>query len=402
VNSIGSACLQSLGVYETWGVCWGQHQTLKHLGLNLLFLLPDETGGRETYARELIRAMLETNPGFEITAFVNRESQARLRHDLGGAMRVTGIPVSPRRPDLWAAGELVLLPHASSLARVDVLHSMANFGPASGSFKRVLTLHDLQFRALPELMPRARRIATGTLLALGARRADRVIAVSAPMRDQIASWLPATRDRIDVISNGVGMPADVSASELLSFAQEHRIEDRAAVAVISSNFPHKNLAAVIDALALLGEDERPTVLFAGLGTDTGELGERVRTAGVESNVRLLGYCSRHAIEALYRTATCVVCPSLYEGFGLPVLEAMARGVPVACSEIPALREVTGGDAVHFAPTDPSAIADALRRLLSSPDLRQKLSAAGRTRADGFSWAQAASATLACYERAAGD
>lgn len=315
-------------------------------------------------------------------------------------MRVTGVAASPRRPDLWAAGELVLVPRAASLAGVDVLHSMANFGPVSGSFTRVLTLHDLQFRALPELMPTARRIATAALLAVGARRADRLIAVSAAMREEIASWLPSTTGRIEVISNGVGLPASVPPPDVLSFTQEHRIDHRGAVAVISSNLPHKNLAAVVDALELLQEDERPTALFAGLGTDNGELAARAKSVGVESSVRLLGYCTRDTLEALYGAASCVVFPSLYEGFGLPVLEAMARGVPVACSNLPVLREVTGGHAVDFTPTEPSAIADAIRQLVSNPDLRYALSAAGRAQAGSLSWARAATATLACYERAA--
>ena len=98
------------------------------LGLNLLFLIPGDTGGRETYARELTAAIFELEPALSVTAFVNRDGRAFVR-DLGFNVRVVRLPVSARRPEQWAVGELLLLPAAAARARVDIVHSMANFGP---------------------------------------------------------------------------------------------------------------------------------------------------------------------------------------------------------------------------------------------------------------------------------
>ena len=120
---------------------------------------------------------------------------------------------------------------------------------------------------------------------------------------------------------------------------------------------------------------------------------------VQDDVRLLGFRPAEELEGLYSLAKGVVLPSLYEGFGLPVLEAMTRGVPVACSDIPALQEVAGEDALHFAPTDAPGIASAIERLLGDTQLAEQLAAAGRRRAALFSWARAAEATLSCYRRA---
>ena len=124
---------------------------------------------------------------------------------------------------------------------------------------------------------------------------------------------------------------------------------------VASDLPHKNLAALIDGLAAL--DERPVLAFAGHGTDTGDLRARAAQAGVADDVRLLGAVDPDRLESLYAAAAVVATPTRFEGFGLPVLEAMARGVPVACSELPVLREVAGDAAVYFDASDPSSVAE---------------------------------------------
>ena len=136
--------------------------------------------------------------------------------------------------------------------------------------------------------------------------------------------------------------------------------------------------------------------FAGHGTDTGGLRARAAQAGVADDVRLLGAVDPDRLESLYAAAAVVATPTRFEGFGLPVLEAMARGVPVACSELPVLREVAGDAAVYFNASDPTSVADAIRTALIEGE---RLRAAGRARAAQFSWAAAARATAEVYERA---
>jgi glycosyltransferase involved in cell wall biosynthesis len=130
-----------------------------------------------------------------------------------------------------------------------------------------------------------------------------------------------------------------------------------------------------------------------------ELREHARELGIDGDVRILGWVGQDVLEGLYATASCLVFPSLYEGFGLPVLEAMARGLPVASSDRSSLPEVAGDAALLFDPEDVGAIAGSIERLLSDPAERERLREAGRTQAARFTWRACAEATVRSYERA---
>ena len=126
------------------------------VGLDLVYLVPGETGGRETYVRELVPAMLAQDPSLEFVAFAGRDAGPELAADLGERVRMVTLPVSARSRPLWAIGELALVPVAARHARVELVHAPANFAPPWGRFRRVVTIHDLQYRALPGLLsPRA-------------------------------------------------------------------------------------------------------------------------------------------------------------------------------------------------------------------------------------------------------
>jgi glycosyltransferase involved in cell wall biosynthesis len=396
------------------------------VGLDLLYLVPGQTGGRETYARELVPALLDVAPELELVAFVNRDAGPRLAAELGPRVRAVTLPVSARSRAQWALGELSLVSVAASRARVDVLHSMANFAPPWGRFRRVVTIHDLQYLAVPELLTPANRLATSALVSLAARRARRIIAVSSAGADEIVSGLRIARARIDVVPNGVRLPPVVAApgaltspataaaaagltpspssaplppspsDDLLARLQP---DARPLALAVATNLPHKNLPALIDALALIAPAERPLLAIAGHGTDDGGLQAQAAASGVGEDVRLLGHCSTVELDSLYTFAACLVLPTLHEGFGLPVLEAMARSLPVACSDIPALREVGGSAALYFDPRAPSQIAAAIIELIADTGLAGRLRELGRAQAGRFSWETAAAGTLACYRRA---
>jgi glycosyltransferase involved in cell wall biosynthesis len=371
------------------------------VGLNLLYLVPGETGGRETYARELVPALLEHAPDLELVAFVNREAGSELAIELTPAVRTVVLPISARNRAQWAMGELAVVSLAARRAEVEVLHSMANFSPAWGRFRRVVTIHDLQYQVVPELLSWQMRAGTTLLMSIAARRAERIIAVSAAGRDEIVTGLRVDPWRIDVVPNGVRPPRPSAATpEAVSLARKRlEIDEQAVVLAVASNLPHKNLAALVDALAIMPPDSRPVVLFAGHGTDDGELARRAAAAGVHADVRTLGMQSGDELETLYGLADCLALPTLHEGFGLPVLEAMARSLPVLCSDIPALREVAGDAAAYFDPRAPSDIAATIEKLLREPVRRERMLELGRLRAASFSWAEAAAETLASYRRA---
>jgi glycosyltransferase involved in cell wall biosynthesis len=369
------------------------------VGLDLLYLVPGETGGRETYARELVPALLERSPELELVAFVNRDAGPRLAAELGDGVRAVVLPISARNRGQWALGELALVSIAARRARVELLHSMANFAPAWGNFRRVVTIHDLQYKAVPELLSWPMRAGTSALLVPAARRADRLIAVSAAGREEIVAGLGAARERIDVVPNGV-RPAPPSPPTD-GVRERHGLGQRPVALAVATNLPHKNLKVLIEALALLAPGERPMLVLVGHGTDEEALRARVAAAGLTECVRLLGGRSIEELDSLYALATCLVLPTLHEGFGLPVLEAMARSLPVACSDIPALREVAGPAALYFDPRSPEQIARRIVEVSSDSALADRLRELGRARAGAFSWSAAADGTLASYRRALG-
>ena len=382
------------------------------VGLNLLYLLPGESGGRETYARELIPALIECAPALgvpdlELVAFVSRDAGPALVRELGAEIRAVALPVSTRNRAGWALGELALVASAATRARVDLLHSLANFAPPWGPFRRVVTIHDLQYRAVPEALSPAMRAGTSALMSLAARGADRVIAVSGAGRDEIVGGLRVPHERIDVVPNGVRpVPASGPSAETRARIGS-RLErtgqgfERPVVLAVASNLPHKNLAVLLDALLLIPSEERPLLVLAGHATDAPAMREHVSRMGLDPDVRLLSACSTDELELLYTLAACLVLPTLHEGFGLPVLEAMARSVPVACSDIAALREVAGDAALYFDPRSPAQIAARLRELVGGPEPAARLREEGHARAARFSWSAAAEGTLASYRRALG-
>lgn len=372
-----------------------------HVGLDLLYLIPGETGGRETYARELVPELLARSPELELTAFLNRDAGPTLASELGERVRPVVLPVSARSRVQWAAGELALLSWAARKAGVELLHSMANFAPASGSVPRVVTIHDLQYKVVPELLSPPARVATHALVSLAARRSERIIAVSAAGGREIVSGLGVDPGKIDVVPNGVRRlpPTAPTPAASAEVREPYRLEQRPVALTVATNLPHKNLPILFEALALIAPEQRPILVLAGHGTDAEALRASASTAGVADDVRGLGGLSTGALEDLYALAACLVLPTLHEGFGLPVLEAMARGVPVVCSDIAALHEIAGEVALYFDPRSPSQIAARLGEVLESPDLARRLREAGRARAKRFSWQAAAEGTLASYQRA---
>ena len=368
-----------------------------HLGLNLVFLVPGETGGMETYARELIPALLAERPDLRITAFVNREAGGLAGPWSDLATQVV-VPVRARHRTEWVRGEQLLLPRLAKRAGVEVVHSLASTAPARGDFRRVVTIHDVIYRTHPEAHARTRSVGMAILVPLAARRSHRIITPSTSTRDDLVRLLKVPAEKIDVVPEGVGTtPAEATSEPELR--TRLGLGERPVVLTASAKRPHKNLLRLLEGWALLPAGDRPVLVLPGYPTPhERELRERAAALGIEGDTRFVGWVSTGDLEGLYRLAVCFVYPSLYEGFGLPVLEAMARGVPVACSDRASLSEVAGNAARIFDPEDPRAITDAVEELLVDPQLRERLRVAGREQARRFTWRQTALGTLRTYER----
>jgi glycosyltransferase involved in cell wall biosynthesis len=372
-----------------------------HVGLNLVFLVPGATGGTETVARELLPELVAVAPDWRFTAFVNLEAASSADRWWEELMPAVTVPVHAARRAQWVRGEQLLLPRLAGRAGIDLLHSLANTSPARGRYRRVVTVHDLLYRVAPEAHLGVNALGMRVLVPLAVRRADRVISVSRNTRDDLVRLLGVPSERVDVVPSGVGTTARAEPLGEDEVRRRHGLGERPIALSVSAMRPHKNLERLLEALARLPAGRRPVLVVPGYHTAyEGRLRERASALRLDDDVRFLGWTDGAELEGLYRAARCFVFPSLYEGFGLPVLEAMARGVPVACSNRSALPEVAGDAALLFDPEDVAAIADALERLLTDDALAQRLGEAGREQAQQFSWRRAAEGTLASYRRAA--
>jgi glycosyltransferase involved in cell wall biosynthesis len=374
-----------------------------HVGLNLIFLVPGETGGMEVAARELIPAMLAQAPAdVRFTAFVNRETAAAGDGPWGELLPAVTVPVHATNRVQWVLGEQTLLPILAARAGVELVHSMASTAPLWGRFRRVATVHDLIYARFPDAHAGLRDKGMRVLVPGAVRRSDRVIADSLSTRDDLVSLLGADPRRIDVVPLGLGAIRREAPLPERDVRTRFDLGNGSVLLSVSAKRPHKNLLALIDALAMIDEERRPLLVIPGYATaHEAQLRERAHALGIADFVRFPGWVSGAELEGLWAIARAFVYPSLYEGFGLPVLEAMAREVPVACSNASSLAEVAGEAALLFDPHDVPAIAHALERVLGEEPTRERLRTQGAARARQFTWESSARATLESYARALG-
>jgi len=374
-----------------------------HVGLNLVYLVPGETGGMEVVARELIPALVRAAPGSRFTAFVNPYAARDPDAPWNTLVHPVVVPVDARKRFEWVRGEQQHVPRLGTRNGIDVLHSLASTAPAWGRFRRVVTIQDLIYRHYPEAHSGVRSWGMRGLVRLAAKRSHRVIAASTSTRDDILRFLGADPGRVDIVPHGLGATPAPEPTPEEELRRSHHLDRRRVVLSASAKRPHKNLVALLDALATMPAETRPVLILPGYPTwHEVQLREHADRLGVASDVRFLGWVSARDLEGLYAISDCFVFPSLYEGFGLPVLEAMRRGVPVACSNTSSLPEVAGDAALLFDPNDTTAIRQAMERLLRDRALAEELARRGRARAQEFSWDRSARETLVSYERALAD
>jgi glycosyltransferase involved in cell wall biosynthesis len=283
----------------------------------------------------------------------------------------------------------------------DLVHLPQFNVPWLGFHPLVVTIHDLIYLLFPEDSPsRLAFFGVNRMIRAAVRRADRILAVSANTREDLVRVLGVARDRIRV--SHLGPPrAPASSGEAGAIRAQYGLP--ADYFLFTGNHaPHKNLRTLLEALARLAAEGRDLGLAITGPRDrhTPAVAEAVRALGLEARVRFTGTVPDSDLFALYAGARALAFPSLYEGFGIPPLEAFASGIPVVASNAASIPEVVGDAALLADPRDPGAWRAALVRVLDDPSLRAGLVEKGRKRLAGFSWEETARATLETYREAA--
>ena len=292
------------------------------------------------------------------------------------------------------------LPLRALIDRVDVLHC-TYVAPAWKHSPLVLTVHDISYEAHPEWFSARDLRVLKNSVPWSIHRADRVITVSEQCRKEIIQRYQVPEQKVVCVYNAAGPAAEpIDADEARTELSALGIDpSRRVVLAVGNLQPRKNLVRLISAFGRVAQDV-PDADLVLVGPEHFR-GDLVRQAGValDSRVHFTGYLSDRQLAACYSIAAVFVFPSLYEGFGIPALEAMAHGAPVVCARAGALPEICAEAALYCDPLDEQSIADSLMRVLSDKALRESLSAAGFARQRTFTWAEAARQTLSVYRAA---
>jgi glycosyltransferase involved in cell wall biosynthesis len=343
---------------------------------------------------------------------IDRQNRYSVYTTRGLGARALGLPpnfrVRPSRlptinPRVRIPWEQLLAPALLRLGRADVYHGVLNVMPLASPVPSVVTIHDLSPFLFPQTFRRVNRIYTRWAIRVACRRAARILAVSEFTKQEIVRWMRVPPEHVVVTYNAADDRfAPPSAEELAIFRRQKGLPERF-VLFLGTLEPRKNLPLLLDAYAMVARSIDAPLLIAG---SQGWLYEPVlakaEQLGLGDRLRFVGYVDQADQHLWYAAATVFAFPSLYEGFGMPPLEAMASGTPVVVSSSSSLPEVVGDAGLVVSPSDPEELADALHRVVTDETLRAELRMRGLAQARRFSWRNTAERTLEVYREAVGD
>ncbi len=364
------------------------------IGINALYLLPGGVGGTEIYLRELLDWMPRIAPEHEYFVIVNRECE-NASFPASPRLRIvrTGVPAASRPARLLY--EQVLIPAQARALRLDVLFNPGFTAPALCGCPCVTTFHDLQHKRHPEYFRPLDLPAWNLFLGLSARRSQRILAVSQATANDFRRFYPASKAPIDVT------PLGARDAYFSLRPPGHPVDDY--LLCVSTLHPHKNHERLVRAFAKWRRESGSTtrLVLAGMrGFASAAVERTIAECQAASFVAVTGWISDDALLALYRDASAFLFPSLFEGFGIPVIEALACGIPSAVSAVEPMRSHSRDAALLFDPLSEDAIADAIHRILTDTALRARLTEAGPRRAEGFRWKWTAQLTIESLTAAA--
>jgi glycosyltransferase involved in cell wall biosynthesis len=356
--------------------------------------------GIGTYVRNLLRELSRQDPRTEFVVLCRPQDRPSI-DGLGPNFRAV-----PESAATYSLREQYRLPLHLRRERIDLFHAPHYVLPPLTPCRSVVTIHDCIHLTFPEYLPgRLAHAYARAVLWAAVRRSDRVLTVSEASKRDILRFFNVSAAKVEVIANGIDERfSAVPPEEEIARVRERYLLHDPFLLYAGNIKPHKNLERLIDAFHRLRERGFDALRLLIIGNEVSKYPTLRRTVHhhkLHTHVRFLGFVPDQMLAILYRLADVFVFPSLYEGFGLPPLEAMASGTPVVTSNVSSLPEVVGDAALLVDPYDPDAIASAIERILRDPALRADLVARGLARAREFSWERSVRRIRQVYEEVAG-
>ncbi len=376
---------------------------MPRVGLNALVLRTDASyrnAGPSRYTTNLVEALLAQPTGHDFTLFLNDQVRT-LPFTPATPVRVLRTRAPTSRTGIRVLWEHLLAPWHIGSARLDLVHSMLNVVPLAAPTQHVVTVHDLSFMRTPDAHPTHRRWYLTAATWLSARRARSVLADSQATKDDVVDLLGIDPSGVHVVYPGREAAFHPRSQAEVSEFLQGRSVSRPFVLFVGTLEPRKNVDVLVRAF---GEAARrgfqgDLVLAGGSGWATAAIDAALKESPVGGRIHRMGYVRQEDLPFWYCAADLVVYPSSYEGFGIPVLEAMASGTPVITSNRSSLPEVAGDAALIVDPRDISQLAAAMTTVLASAERRVRMSERGLAQARRFDWTVAAERCLSLYQRA---
>jgi glycosyltransferase involved in cell wall biosynthesis len=368
------------------------------IGINTLYMLPNRVGGSEIYLRGLIYGLSKIDTVNEYILFTSKENHESFKVTENNFSKVL-CNVSASSKVKRIVYEQLILPHLINKYAIDVLHSQ-DVTPLNVRCGNVVTILDMQYVYYPNFLPKIKLWYWKTFVPKSTNNAEIIITISNSSKSDIIKYLDATDDKVYVTYldskfhiNYYDVIADESVLDKIG-------HDAKYILYVTSLLPHKNIERLLFAFKKISSLIGYHLVLAGLtGPTLARIKKIIEQLDLKHNVVLLGYVSDSKLRALYNNASLFVFPSLFEGFGLPLVEAMNSGCPIAASDRTANAEVVGEAGVLFDPENTQAIADAIYSIIFDRTLAENLIDKGHRRAELFSWANMARTTLQAYSKA---
>lgn len=364
------------------------------VGINLLWLVPGTVGGSETYLARLLHGLAERSSELDYTIFALPQF-GDAHSELAQTFKTAYAPVSGQLKSFRVAGENSWLAAQCRMRKIDLVHHAGGVIPVLRSARPVLTIHDLQFLYYPEYFTRTKLAYLKRMVPRSAELARLVLTPSEFTRRTVIERLNIDPSIVRVVPHGI--------SPREGKGQTREIRDRYDIRMPffvypAITYPHKNHLVLIDAFSRVLEVHPDVVLVltGAKGSMEASVAAEVKSRGIESRVKRLGYVPARDLDALYHEAIAMTFPSRFEGFGAPVLEAMSRGCPVLAADATSIPEVVGEGGVLLSPDNVEDWSRTMSDLLEDDEMRSRLAKAGGERAKDFSWTASADVLEEAY------